>query len=48
MTTDTEKVAAHDQRYDFFVFVTTADPQSAFRRRLESDLQDTHGWKVDI
>jgi hypothetical protein len=48
VTTDAEKVADHDQRYDFFVFVTTADPQGAFRRRLESDLQDTHGWKVDI
>lgn len=48
LTADAEKVASHDQPYDFFVFVTTADPQGAFRRRLETDLQETHGWKTDI
>lgn len=45
---DAEKLAEHDQSYDFFVFVTTADPSGSLRRRIESEIQEKYGWKTDI
>ncbi|MCQ4334881.1 restriction endonuclease [Natronomonas sp. F2-12] len=48
ITSDAEKAAEYDQSYDFFVFVTTADPSGSLRRRLEAELQDEYGWTVNI
>ncbi|MXV61588.1 hypothetical protein GS429_05815 [Natronorubrum sp. JWXQ-INN-674] len=48
VTDDALKAADHDRKYDFFVFVTTADPSGSLRRRLEVELQEEYGWKVTI
>lgn len=48
LTDDAAKAAGHDRDYDFFVFVTTADPSGSLRRRLEAELQDEYGWTVTI
>jgi len=48
ITSDADKLADHERSYDFFVYVTTADPSGSLRRRLETEVQDTYGWKTDI
>ncbi|EMA05622.1 Restriction endonuclease [Haloarcula vallismortis] len=45
---DVGKVQNHERTYDFFVFITTADLQGTFRRRLEAEVQDDYGWKTDV
>ncbi|MCU4971136.1 restriction endonuclease [Halobacteria archaeon AArc-m2/3/4] len=48
LTADAEKAADHAQEYDFFVFVTTADPSGSLRRRLVAEVQEEYGWTVTI
>ena len=48
ITSDADKLLNHDTEYDFFVFVTTADPPGASRRQLESQIQEEYRWNTTI
>lgn len=45
---DAKKAAKHDCNYDHFIFITSADPSYTLRTNIEKEVQDEHGWHVEI
>lgn len=48
VTDDAGKLANHERSYDFFMFVTSADPSGGLCRRIEAEIQEEYGWKTKI
>ncbi|WP_336346196.1 hypothetical protein [Halalkalicoccus ordinarius] len=45
---DAQKAASRNDSYDIFIFATTQNPSGSKRDRLEDEISDEYGWRVQI
>lgn len=45
---DAGKAADRPEDFDFFIFATTQNPAGVKRDRLEDEIRDEYGWRVEI
>ncbi|QLG62031.1 PDDEXK family nuclease [Halorarum salinum] len=45
---DAEKAADRPEDFDFFIFATTQNPAAVKRDRVEDEIHEEYGWRVEI